>query len=179
MWLPSLTDQEAHRTEKKKRTNVYGKPKLKTRKYDIVVLTKLQGAFKCQPLASTEVIVTALVIFWFLSFCPRIHSINFIFPKRALETPVRRFSSTLPRARTLARSDVPDAAHAAGFGAQLAPLQLGGHDLTLSLQLPGQAFELQLLGWGAGRGVGGYRGGNKEALTWDFRGRVLLFFFFW
>lgn len=57
-------------------------------------------------------------------------------PKQAPETTVESVCS---------RFDIPDAAHAAGLRSQLAPLQLGGHDLTFGLQLPGEAFELQLL----------------------------------
>lgn len=40
---------------------------------------------------------------------------------------------------------LPDAAHAASLRSQLASLQLGGDNLTLSLEFPGEAFKLQLL----------------------------------
>lgn len=41
---------------------------------------------------------------------------------------------------------LPDAAHAACLRSQLASLQLGGDNLTLSLKFPGQALKLKLLG---------------------------------
>lgn len=40
---------------------------------------------------------------------------------------------------------VPNAAHAACLGSQLASLQLGGNNLTLSLKFPGQTLKLKLL----------------------------------
>lgn len=42
-------------------------------------------------------------------------------------------------------SMLPDAAHAPRLGSQLAPLQLGGDNLTLCLKFPGEALKLKLL----------------------------------
>lgn len=81
-------------------------------------------------------------------FLPKDPFDSFHFPKTSPgdSTESTEFLYLPPsHAQWLSALDVPDAAHAAGLWAQLAPLQLGGHDLTLGLQLPGQAFELQLL----------------------------------